>query len=186
MSNESVARSRGPVKARDYASAVRDLRELGVLADVQRICDEGRQPLPAILGRSIAPELCRLRWQAWLWLHQQRGVQAGRIAEVWGVAESTVYYGLGRAKVGHRLSLEACRERLARLGAVAPAEALCAELGVELPDLMQSKRSSAVQARRRLWRALVAAGRRRKEIAAAWGMERTAVEDGVRAMKEAA
>lgn len=186
MSNESVARSRGPVKARDYASAVRDLRKLGVLSDLERICREESQPIPAVLGRSKAPELCRARWRVWHWLHADRRVRVEQIAETWSVAESTVWYGLGRAEGVRRIPIAECHERLEKIGGIELAEALCAELRVDLPDLMSdSKRPHVVQARRRLWRELVAAGRRRREIASAWGMERTAVEDGVRA-KEAA
>jgi hypothetical protein len=184
MSND---RARGPVKARDYASAVRDLRALGVLDDVERICREEGQPLPAVLGRSRTPELCRARWQAWHWLHGQRRVRVEQIAAAWGVGESTVWYGLGRAEGVRRLEIAVCQERLQKLGGVEQAEALCAELVVELPDLMSdSKRPRVVQARWRLWQALVSAGRRPREIAAAWGMDRKSVRDGVRAMKEAA
>jgi hypothetical protein len=155
---------------------LRELAALGALVDIERIASEDGCPFAMVLTRDSARDVCRARWRAWLWLHDHRRVRAGQIAAIWGVAESTVWYGLGRAAGVHRLPLAECRRRLERIGVRAEAEAICTELGVSLDELMSpSKRPPVVRARRRLWRGLLAAGRKPGAIAAAWGMDRAAV-----------
>lgn len=172
MTSQAVIHARGPVKARDYRSMLRDLGALGVLRDVQAICDEEGQPLHEVLGRSREPAFCRTRWRIWLWMHDDLRLRADEIADIWGVAESTVWYGLGRLKPTTPLPVDECRARLELLDALPLAETLCAGAGIGLPDLMSgTKRPVVVLARRTLWRALLSVGRSGARIAAAWGVD---------------
>lgn len=183
MTKESLSRQQAPVKARDYSAQLRELGAIGALRPIQAMCDEEGQPMHEVLGRCKEPGFCRARWRAWAWLHGERRLRADQIAEIWGVAASTVWYGLGRLQPAQTLSLEECRARLERLEAVPLAETLCADAGIGLPELMSdSKRPAVVTARRRLWRALVSVGRRAADIAAQWGMD----ESSVRLAREAA
>jgi hypothetical protein len=163
-----------PVRPLD--TILRSLRDAGILADVERFCREAQMPLALVLGSSTERDVCSVRRRIWLWLHDHRRFRTDHIAELWGVSESTVWYGLRRAAPGP--SGWARVKRLDALGVRREAEAICAECGVSVEDLMSgSKRPAIVQARRRVWRLLLASGKKPREIAAAWGMDRKTVAE---------